>query len=147
MVDIEEMAPAQAISLLRKVEFGHLGCARNGRPYVLPVHYSYAEPYIYLFTTEGLKTEFIAANPEICLQVEEVEDSAHWRSVVVTGRAERLTRQADKDYAMSLITRDHPSLDPAINRTWTDAWGRASVAAIYRIRPEIVSGRDTGKGA
>ncbi len=45
---------------------------------------------IYLFTTEGMKTHDIDANPEICLQVEELHDPIHWRSVIVNGQAKRL---------------------------------------------------------
>jgi nitroimidazol reductase NimA-like FMN-containing flavoprotein (pyridoxamine 5'-phosphate oxidase superfamily) len=34
-----------------------------------------------------MKTKYMDGNPEVCLQVEEVRDFQHWRSVVVNGRA------------------------------------------------------------
>jgi nitroimidazol reductase NimA-like FMN-containing flavoprotein (pyridoxamine 5'-phosphate oxidase superfamily) len=37
------------------------------------------------------------ANPEVCLQVEEIHDQKHWRSVTVTGLAEHITLQEDID--------------------------------------------------
>jgi nitroimidazol reductase NimA-like FMN-containing flavoprotein (pyridoxamine 5'-phosphate oxidase superfamily) len=143
MIDIEEMSPAEGHALLRKIGFGHLGCSRDGRPYVVPIHYAYEEPYIYLFTTEGMKTDYIAANPQVCVQVEDVKDSSHWQSVVVTGRAERLQKDLDREHALKIISGSNPSLSPALSRVWTDAWGRADVPAIYRIRAEIISGRKT----
>jgi len=73
----------------------------------------------------ALKTRFIDANPEVCLQVEEVTDSTHWRSVMVTGKAEHITSNEDMQNAMSLITERNPSLTPAISATSVDAWGRA----------------------
>jgi nitroimidazol reductase NimA-like FMN-containing flavoprotein (pyridoxamine 5'-phosphate oxidase superfamily) len=142
MIDIEEMAPAEMHLLLEKVEYGHLGCSRDGKPYVIPIHYVYVNEEIYLFTTEGQKTAFISSNAEVCLQVEQVENSSNWRSVIARGKAERLSgKQAER--ANALLTQSNPTLTPAITRTWTDAWGRENVVAIYRIRPGFLSGRKT----
>src|SRR5215475_7589690 len=91
MLKVEDMSPADMHSLLQRQKFGHLGCSRDGRPYVVPMHYAYDGKELYFFTTEGMKTQFIEANPQVCLQVDEVTDSAHWRSVMVIGRAARLT--------------------------------------------------------
>ena len=143
MIEIEEMAAGEAHALLKKVGYGHLGCAREGRPYVLPIHYAYGEPDIYIFTTEGMKTDYIAANPEVCIQVEEVHDPTHWRSVIAFGQAERLIKPEDMEHAMQFITETNPTLTPAVNKMWIDAWGRANVVAIYRIHPSIISGRKT----
>lgn len=143
MVNVEDMPLDEMQALLRKVGFGHLACARDGRPYVVPMHYAYDSPNLYFFTTEGMKTNYISANDEVCFQVEEVQDPSHWRSVMVTGRAERLTDKEEIEHAMQLITEMNPTLTPAINRTQLDAWDRANQIAIYRVRPEIVDGRKT----
>jgi nitroimidazol reductase NimA-like FMN-containing flavoprotein (pyridoxamine 5'-phosphate oxidase superfamily) len=82
-------------------------------------------------------------NPEVCLQVEEVRDFQHWRSVVVNGPAECLTEQPDIDRAIQLVKEHNLTLSPAINRTWIDSLGRAEVIAIYRIHPSEMSGRTT----
>jgi hypothetical protein len=143
MLDIEEMESKEIQDLLQQVGYGHLGCAGEGHPYVVPMHYYLENSDIYLFTTEGMKTKYIDANPEVCLQVEEVQDLLHWRSVIVTGRAERLTEQQDINHAMQFIKERNPTLSPAISRTWIDVWGRANVIAIYRIHPSEMSGRNT----
>ncbi|MER3428989.1 MAG: pyridoxamine 5'-phosphate oxidase family protein [Pyrinomonas sp.] len=142
-VEIEEMAPQEAHALLARIGYGHLGCARDGRPYVIPIHYAYDEPNIYIFTTEGMKTEYIDANPQVCLQVEEVKDAANWQSVIVIGKAERLTSSEETERAMQCITRTNPTLTPAISITWVDVWGRANNICLYRIEPRVVSGRQT----
>ena len=107
------------------------------------MHYYLQDSDIYIFTTVGMKTKYIDSNPEVCLQVEEVRDFQHWRSVVVNGRAERLTEQPDIDRAIQLVKENNPTLSPAINRTWVDSWGRAEAIAIYRIHPSEMSGRTT----
>ncbi len=143
MLDIDEMGQKEIRGFLQQVGYGHLGYIHEGKPYVMPMHYYIEDEDIYLFTTEGMKTHDIDANPEICLQVEEIHNLLHWRSVIVTGRVDHLTEQPDIDRAMHLIKELNPTLSPAINRTWIDTWGRAEVIAIYRIYPSEMSGRTT----
>lgn len=143
MLDIDEMNTEEIHALLQKVGIGHLGCALDGHPYVVPMHYYFDDPDIYIFTTIGMKTKYMDANPEVCLQVEEVTDLKHWRSITVMGRAEHMTEPQDIDRVMQLVKQQNPTLSPAINRTWIDAWGRAEVMALYRIHPSEMCGRMT----
>jgi nitroimidazol reductase NimA-like FMN-containing flavoprotein (pyridoxamine 5'-phosphate oxidase superfamily) len=143
MLKVEDMAPAEMHELLQRQSFGHLGCARDGRPYVVPLNYAYDGKDFYFFTTEGMKTQFIRANPQVCLQVEEVIDSTHWRSVMVIGKAEQITQNEEMQQAMKVITDRNPSLTPAISATQLDTWGRAVDIALYRINPEVIDGRQT----
>jgi len=143
MLKVEDMAPAEMQALLQRESFGHLGCARDGRPYVLPMNYAYDGKELYFFTTEGMKTRFIGANPQVCLQVEEITDSTHWRSVMVIGKADQITKSEEMQHAMKLITERNPSLTPAISATQLDTLGRAVDIALYRITPEIIDGRKT----
>lgn len=143
MLKVEDMAPAEMHALLQRASFGHLGCSRDGRPYVVPMNYAYDGKELFFFTTEGMKTQFIEANPKVCLQVEEVTDPSHWRSVMVIGQAERLTKSEDTQRAMQLIVERNPSLTPAISATQLDTWGRAVDIALYRIKPDLIDGRKT----
>ena len=143
MLDIDEMNSKEIHELLHQVGYGHLGCVHEGKPYVMPMYYYLEEEDIYLFTTVGMKTYDIDANPEICLQVEEIHGDLHWRSVIVNGRASRLTEHSDIDRAMHSIKERNTTLSPAINRTWIDAEGRSEAIAIYRIHETEISGRTT----
>ncbi|HXT61904.1 MAG TPA: pyridoxamine 5'-phosphate oxidase family protein [Pyrinomonadaceae bacterium] len=143
MLKVEDMSAAETHELLRRQSFGHLGCARDNRPYVVPMNYAYDGNELYFFTTEGMKTRFIDANSQVCLQVEEVSDSTHWRSVMVTGQAQQITNDAELEKGMRLITQSNPALTPAISATSLDAWGRGVGIALYKIIPEIMDGRKT----
>ncbi len=143
MLDIDEMNQAEIQELLSQVGYGHLAYIHAGLPYVMPMHYYLEASDIYLFTTIGMKTHDIDANPEICLQVEAIRDPLHWRSVIVNGRAEKLTALPDINQALLLIKKHNPTLSPALNRTWIDAEGRSEMVAIYRIHPREMSGRMT----
>jgi uncharacterized protein len=143
MLKVEDMSPAEMHALLQRESFGHLGCARDSRPYVVPMHYAYDGKELFFFTTVGMKTRFIQANPMVCLQVEEITDSTHWRSAMVIGRATEITEPEEMQRAMKFITERNPSLTPAISATQLDAVGRAVDIALYRITPEIIDGRQT----
>lgn len=143
MLKVEDMAPAELHALLQRETFGHLGCARDDRPYVVPMHYAYDGKDLFFFTTQGMKTQFIDANPQVCLQVEEITDGTHWRSVMVIGKAEQITHNEEMQQAMKLITERNPSLTPAISSTELDTLGRAVDIALYRIVPELIDGRKT----
>ena len=143
MLKVEDMSPADMHALLQRENFGHLGLARDSRPYVVPMHYAYDGKELFFFTTMGMKTRFIQANPMVCLQVEEITDSTHWRSAMVIGRATEITEPEEMQRAMKFITERNPSLTPAISATQLDTVGRAVDIALYRITPEIIDGRQT----
>jgi nitroimidazol reductase NimA-like FMN-containing flavoprotein (pyridoxamine 5'-phosphate oxidase superfamily) len=144
MLDIDEMGRDEIYELLNKIGYGHIGFIHEDKPYVMPMHYYLEGEEIYMFTTEGMKTHDIDVSPEICLQVEEIiDDPLHWRSVIVTGQAKRLTEKAEIERVRKLIKEVNPTLSPALNRTWIDSWGRAEVVAIYRVYPSEMSGRTT----
>jgi uncharacterized protein len=147
MIEVREMSREEMARLLGRGWYGHLGCSRDGHPYVVPMSYAYDGGDLYFFTTEGTKTEFIAANHEVCFQVEEVESADNWRSVMLTGRAELLTDAAEVEHAMFLVSERNPSLSPALNHTKIGAWTRLSRIALYRLRPEAAYGRRTVTGA
>ena len=75
VLETEEMSSPEASSVLQRVGYGHLGCAKENQPYVIPVYYVYDPPGLYIYTTRGMKTEFVASNPAVCLQVEEVREA------------------------------------------------------------------------
>lgn len=143
MVQVEEMSNEDSKSLLQRVNYGHLGLSHNSVPYVVPVHYAYDTRDVFIFTTEGKKTEILDENPQICLQVEEISDDKHWQSVIVTGEAVRLTDSKQIENAMSLIFAENPALSPALSIHWMDQWIRVNIQVVYKITPALMTGRTT----
>jgi uncharacterized protein len=143
VLDIVEMDPEEMTSLLARSGYGHLGCARFDKPYVVPIHYLHAPPDIYLYTTRGMKTELLDANSQVCLQVEEIRDSYHWMSVIVSGYANRLTDDTERQQALNLIQPGKPDLGPAMAHTHFGELMRSSTEVIYKIRIHHMTGRKT----
>ncbi len=143
MIAVEEMSNGQIKEVLARVGYGHLGMTRGNHPYVVPIHFAFDDPHIYLYTTEGKKTEILKANPEICLQVEEVKSDTEWSSVIVTGEAVKLKNKTERENALKFILASNPTLTPALSIRWMDSWVRENVEVIYRITPRMVTGRTT----
>jgi uncharacterized protein len=143
MVEIVDMDMPEIIFLLQEVDYAHLACARSNHPYVIPIHYVYREPFIYIFTTEGKKTDILASNPEVCIQVEKVISASQWRSVILIGKVQRIVEDGKRDEAMAIIREHNPSLTPGKSRNWKDTWGFQHVEVIYQIQPDAISGRKT----
>ncbi|MGE3465687.1 MAG: pyridoxamine 5'-phosphate oxidase family protein [Pyrinomonadaceae bacterium] len=145
MIEIRLMSKKEMREMLQRVRYGHLACCHDGHPYVVPIHFGYDGEYVYIFTTEGKKTAIIDANPEICLQIEDVADNDKWQSVIVIGDAERTTTNEDRAKALLAVTEVNPTLTPALNIRWVDKWVQEvrDIEAIYRVKPKEISGRQT----
>lgn len=141
MIEIEELHDQEIATLLSRIGYGHLACSRNDQPYVVPIHFSFSDEGLFIYTTEGKKSEYIAANPRVCLQAEEVTDNLHWQSVIVYGTAIRLADGAERDMAFKNVLEINPTLTPAVSIRWMDEWVRENIEAIYQIVPERMTGR------
>jgi uncharacterized protein len=145
MTEVNELTQEQIEELLSRINYGHLACSLDDRPYVVPTNFAYASPFIYVYTTEGMKTNIIDKNPHVCLQIEEIVDSGEWQSVVVEGDAERITDRSERELALRLVRRTNPSLTPAISIRWVNNWIRENHEVVYRINLTGVSGRSATK--
>lgn len=140
MLDIREMSSDEVLALLKKIGYGHLGCIHEGKPYVIPMQYYLKEQKIYLFTDQGKKSHDLDLNPEICLQVEELQDTENWSSAVVTGRVSRIEEQSAIAEIAEFIKERNPTFAPVLNREWHDVDELANKIAFYRIESEAMTG-------
>ena len=145
MLEILEMRDDEVYELLKRVGYGHLACCRNDQPYVVPIYYVCDGHDIFMYTTEGLKSEIIRDNPRICLQVEELLETGAWRSVVVTGEAQELIDRNEREKAVDLIRGVNPSLLPALAIKWSNDWMRKNVEVVYKIKIDSATGRLTSE--
>lgn len=140
---ITDMNPDEMKSLLQKMTLGHLGCSRDNNPYVVPMQYVFDGESLFFLSTGGTKADCIASNSEVCFQVEEIEDSSRWQSVMAMGRAITITNPEELDNALALLTKRNQTLIPAINVTKIGAWTRLNNYVIYRLCPQALYGRKT----
>jgi nitroimidazol reductase NimA-like FMN-containing flavoprotein (pyridoxamine 5'-phosphate oxidase superfamily) len=87
---IEEMSQTDCLRILAGARLGRLACVRENQPYVVPIYFVHEEPYLYGFTTPGLKVECMRSNPLVCVELDEVAARDQWMSIVVFGKYEEL---------------------------------------------------------
>jgi nitroimidazol reductase NimA-like FMN-containing flavoprotein (pyridoxamine 5'-phosphate oxidase superfamily) len=105
-----ELTESEIEDLLGSEVIARIGCISDGRVYVVPVTYVYDGTYIWGHAMDGAKLRAMRSDPEVCVEVEHVDDLSNWRSVIARGRFEEC-RGADWDAGMAmLVTRIMPLL-------------------------------------
>ena len=103
---IRTLSTPECTAVLGANRLARLACAKDGRPYVVPIHYAYDHNYLYAFSMPGKKIEWMRANPLVSVQVDDRGEGPSWRSVVLDGRYEelpdRIGHKLARDRAWSL---------------------------------------------
>ena len=103
--------------LLREEEIGYLGLSLDGKPYVVPLNYSYSDGKIYFHCSlKGKKLVSMKANPQVCFtvarQLAEVREHAGGNpchvdsdSVICYGRARMIENLEERSKALNAFNR------------------------------------------
>jgi nitroimidazol reductase NimA-like FMN-containing flavoprotein (pyridoxamine 5'-phosphate oxidase superfamily) len=135
-----ELDEQQIEDVLRTEVIARIGCISDDRVYVVPVTYVYDGTYLYGHAMDGAKLRAMRANPQVCVEVEQVDDLSNWRSVIAWGTFEECAG-ADWDAGFAMLAeRIMPLLTLPKNQPPPDlsALRRGSV---YRIRFAHKTGR------
>jgi nitroimidazol reductase NimA-like FMN-containing flavoprotein (pyridoxamine 5'-phosphate oxidase superfamily) len=103
---IQEMNQDECLKWLPRSRLARLACAHENQPYIVPVYLAFHNPLenpacFYGFTTSGLKVEWMRVNPLVCVQLDEIEGSERWISVIAMGRYEELPEIEGNDFERS----------------------------------------------
>ena len=93
-------------ALLRRRRIGRIAYCVEDRPYVVPVNYAYDGSGIYVISGPGRKIDAMRAQPRVCFEVEDIDESAgavDWRSVIADGVYEELTDDDGRRAALALL--------------------------------------------
>ncbi|MGZ3510070.1 MAG: pyridoxamine 5'-phosphate oxidase family protein [Vulcanimicrobiaceae bacterium] len=139
-----ETLPDEEIERILCDQFvGRLGCHADGRTYVVPIAYAYADNCIYGHSTEGVKIRMMRKNPNVCFEVERVDALSRWRSVIAWGRYEELhgqsAREALRILLLRFLTTKTHALDHPLPPTRPGVLDEKGI--VYRIRLTEKTGR------
>ncbi len=142
-----ELRHTQIDALLTSQIIGRLGCHADDHTYVVPVTYAYDGKYIYGHTQEGKKIEMMRSNPEVCMEVDDIEGRANWRSAIVWGKYEELEGTMAEHALLFLEDRLMPlqSSETALPMYGLDQVhsikNPQTIPVVYRIKVERKSGK------
>lgn len=141
---IHEMTTEECEDFLRRMTFGRLACARENQPYVVPTYFAFNGHHVYCFSTGGQKIEWMRSNPLVCLEVDEVDDHLHWKSVVALGRYEELCDVpacvSSRQYALDWLQRRAMWWQPAYVISEHRGANDPLTPIFYRIRIDEITG-------
>ena len=135
--EIEALLHEEAIARIAYVD-------RFGRPNIVPIAYAYDGRAFYGYSLLGAKIDAMSNRPDVCVEVDRVDDLANWESVVARGLYETLDGAAAVDAVARIADRmrtvAHADLaSRAAGQTYVERSGGAGIA--YRIRITAVHGR------
>ena len=133
---ITQLGLQESREVLSQQRLGRLGCCLDGEPYVVPVNYLFEDDYIYVHSLPGRKIKLLRANPRACLQVDHIEDTFNWRSVIVTGSYEEMTEAQERERRLAALLRHLPHLTPVESQMKPGP----EQAILFRIRIEGITG-------
>lgn len=106
----------------------------------MPICYVYDRGCVYGHTVDGMKRHAMQTNPQVCFEVERVDDLTTWRSVIAWGSYEELT--GDDRRAGDADARRPPDAHTvACDMPSTSEHTSAPHATVYRIRLVEKTGR------
>lgn len=135
------LEPADVERLLHAEVVGRIGCISNGRPYVVPVCYAYADGSVYGHTMAGMKRSAMRENPLVCFEVEHVDNLSTWESVIAWGTVKELHGSEAEAGMQILVDRIMPLLHMDATHHPHGDIGSSPQAAVYRIELTEKSGR------
>ena len=89
---IKQLTTAECFKVLTEKRMGRLACARENQPYVVPFHFAFdGSESLYAFSTFGQKIEWMRANPQVCVELDDIKTQFAWTSLVIFGHFEELS--------------------------------------------------------
>ena len=141
---IHELTAAECEDILKRESLGHLACARDGQPYIVPIHFSFdlRARCMYAFSAVGQKIVWMRENPRVCVEVEDISDKNHWTTVLIFGRYEEIADSSEEAETRQRIWKQFQQRP----EWWFPAAAKVSTAerhavVVYRIRIDRMTGR------
>ena len=134
----KSMSETEARELIAAGRVGRLACVDEREPYVVPFNYFFEDGFIYGHSLPGKKIKALRAHPRSCVQVDEIHDDLHWRSVIAFGNFEEIHDELERKRAMRKLLDRFPQLTPVESFVVLDAVPPDVV--IFRIGIDRVTG-------
>ena len=145
---IRELSTDDCRELLKRTTLGHLGCARAGQPYVVPIQFSFDADRncLYGFSAVGQKIAWMRESPHVCVEMADITDKNRWTTVLVFGRFEEIQDSPEHATTRARVW----SLFQERREWWLPAAAKlgsheSSAAVIYQIHIDRLTGRSASR--
>lgn len=134
---ISELQPSEIDRLLHSEIVGHLGFHARGRTDVVPITYVFDGESIIGHTGLGHKVMMMRENPSVCFEVDRVDRSGSWESVIIHGEFQEL-HDEEASHASSALLDHIAAFERLGRRPVPHGGGRFVPGGEDASRPEVV---------
>src|SRR5688572_6966295 len=127
-----------ARKLFELARVARLGCIVNGEPYVVPINCHLKDDCLYSHSLYGLKIAGLRENPRACVQVDEIESDLRWKSAMIFGRFEEVTKSTERAEVLTKLLHRFPMLTPVESAIAVD--GSSPEVIVFKIKIERLTG-------
>jgi uncharacterized protein len=105
---IQELELGEIERLLSTSPVARIGCCAHGadgdgRPYVVPLAYGYDGKAIYAHSAVGKKIRLMRAEPRVTVEVDDVQSSDRWKSVIAEGTYKEIVDADERRKALAIV--------------------------------------------
>ncbi len=101
---IHHLDPDGIEALLARSIVGRIACNQpDDRPYLVPLAYAYDGESVYAVSGPGRKLDLMRLDPRVSFEVDSVEQSDRWQSVVAEGEFEEVNDADEIQMAIALL--------------------------------------------
>lgn len=139
---IRTLKPAACLALLRRHAVGRMAFSFHDRVDITPIHYVFADDWLFARTSHGAKMTTIRHSPWVAFEVDEVDSLFDWRSVVVRGTVYEMEPVAGRA-EVALWKRGVAQLRKLIPATATENDPVAFRSVVFGIHIDSMTGRSS----
>lgn len=143
-VVFRDLTGAEIDALLARNHVGRLAFAFHDRVDIQPLHYVYEKGWLYGRTSEGEKTGTLQHNQWVAFEVDEVDDTFSWRSVVVHATF-NIIDPDESDAAAELWARAAKIVSIVVPEAFTDEDPVPFRDILFRMAVNEVRGREAAQ--
>lgn len=140
---MRELSVGECQEILRRHRIGRLAMRDVEGAYIVPISYAFQGGEIHAHAAPGQKIRLMRLWPHVAFQVDEVEDAAHWRSVLVRGRYEEVESEEEKQLSRLLLLRAFEGNPMSVTAGHGHRTSLAD-AVLFRVTGNEITGRAEG---
>ena len=137
---LRDLSSEEALAILARNQVGRLAFAHQDQIDIEPIHYTYADGWLYGRTTPGAKLEAVSHNRWVAFEVDEIEARFDWRSVVVK-RAVYLLRADGSEMERAQYATGIEMVRQVVPEAFTPDDPIPERAILFRIHVDELTGR------
>lgn len=143
-----ELNEMQINHFLLSQSVGRIACTDRDVPYIVPVTYIFDGNAIICQSKKGRKLDIMRKNPNVCFEVDSMQNMANWQSVIINGTFKELKAEEATEARDYLFNHLWPFLTSTTIHPHEHESALASVDDSNRIKPVmfiIIIKKKTGR--